>query len=897
MKLINCHIENFGKLHDFSYDFTDGVNSLLQENGWGKSTLAAFIRVMFYGFDGESKRKESESERKRFAPWQGGTYGGQITFEAKGRTYRADRVFGKKADEDRFNLFDAETMKPSSDFSADLGSDLFEIDANSFERSVFIGQQDCATETTNQIQAKITNVSRDAADLANYDNAHAKLESIAKETSDRKADFQRLKQQIADLETSVRGKEALERSISDLTDRIAQLHAQITENTRLSGENLEEQKVLSNYLDLQNLLQRYEAVKAAREDASKKYEAEKAYFPGKIPGEAQVEEAFDLTAGLDADEKAEAAYRLEEEEKYQYERLCDKFKSAVPQESELDAMDEKVAELRAFEEEVAEVRPTAEELAKLEAESGKYEYYMPTIEELQKLSDDWRSAREKRETLQQRREHADALKELAEEKARANKPKFIWNLPLILGIVIGVLGILTLIAAVMPIGALRNMQTFLIIVGVVLFIGGIVSVGIGVLYGRKAAELGLKKLKVEYPEEYTKLAREISLDKDFIEGVSQDVEDMLKNGEIEYDQANAAESVTRMMDEIEAYLVLRNKKAKWDEGGFEDRLRTHRGNVTELMRKFFPNVADDGDFEQIIRETRYDVKEYERLRKKEENHKEALNRLTERQNGIERFFAAFGILMNPDIQNQIKEIRDHVKSCLMRESVWKEEEAKVADFEAKEDVSRLKDMPPQPKELSMEVLTRRGEELLQKGKELTADHAGCQKELDEKSDQLEQTLEDEQTLDAKKEELEEKITRSETARRTMEYLEKARDEFTKRYIRPVRAAFAKYYGMISGGEADFDIDSNLLVRMKEAGSPRATELLSEGNQDLVGLCRRLAMTDAMYEGEKPFLIFDDPFVNLDEKRLEGAVQFLREVGQSYQIIYLVCHESRTEKRG
>ena len=53
MKLIKCHIENFGKLSDFTYDFTDGCNTVCEENGWGKSTLAAFLRVMLFGFPGK----------------------------------------------------------------------------------------------------------------------------------------------------------------------------------------------------------------------------------------------------------------------------------------------------------------------------------------------------------------------------------------------------------------------------------------------------------------------------------------------------------------------------------------------------------------------------------------------------------------------------------------------------------------------------------------------------------------------------------------------------------------------------------------------------------------------------------------------------------------------------
>ncbi len=51
MKLLSCHIENFGILSGFDHKFSEGINEIFLENGTGKSTLAAFLRVMFYGFD------------------------------------------------------------------------------------------------------------------------------------------------------------------------------------------------------------------------------------------------------------------------------------------------------------------------------------------------------------------------------------------------------------------------------------------------------------------------------------------------------------------------------------------------------------------------------------------------------------------------------------------------------------------------------------------------------------------------------------------------------------------------------------------------------------------------------------------------------------------------------
>ena len=153
MKLIKCHIENFGKLSDFTYDFTDGCNTVCEGNGWGKSTLAAFLRVMLFGFRNEGKRDPLENERKRYSPWQKGVYGGELRFESEGKQYSVRRTFGSKSAEDEFQLTDTKTILPCSDFTQNLGEELFRIDAGSFERTIFISQNDCETFVTDGINA------------------------------------------------------------------------------------------------------------------------------------------------------------------------------------------------------------------------------------------------------------------------------------------------------------------------------------------------------------------------------------------------------------------------------------------------------------------------------------------------------------------------------------------------------------------------------------------------------------------------------------------------------------------------------------------------------------------------------------------------------------------------
>lgn len=54
------------------------------------------------------------------------------------------------------------------------------------------------------------------------------------------------------------------------------------------------------------------------------------------------------------------------------------------------------------------------------------------------------------------------------------------------------------------------------------------------------------------------------------------------------------------------------------------------------------------------------------------------------------------------------------------------------------------------------------------------------------------------------------------------------------------------------------------------------------------------MIDALFDREKPFLILDDPFVNLDDARIRRALGMLRQLSTEHQILYLVCNSSRAE---
>lgn len=206
MRLISCHIENFGKIHDYSASFSEGLNIICEENGWGKSTFAAFVRAMFFGLKGERKRSIEENERKRYKPWQGGVFGGQIIFEVQGKEYQVSRVFKDKEANDEFELRDAKTNLLSSDYTQKIGEELFKIGRESFVRTVFIGQNECETSATDDINAKIGNLADNTNDLNNYDAANARLTEILNALNPRRmtGSLARGKMRLQDMKDSFR---------------------------------------------------------------------------------------------------------------------------------------------------------------------------------------------------------------------------------------------------------------------------------------------------------------------------------------------------------------------------------------------------------------------------------------------------------------------------------------------------------------------------------------------------------------------------------------------------------------------------------------------------------------------------------------------------------------------
>lgn len=200
MYIKSCYIENFGKFHEFNIEFERGLNVIKEDNGWGKTTFMAFIKAMLYGMTYRPNAKEFY-DRRRYEPWGGGKFGGYMVFEADGKEYKVTRFFGKKDVQDEFELTDMSTGKASDAYSEKLGEELFGIDMDSFERSVFISGNRRAA-ITDGINAKLNNLIENADDIGNFDKAYDNLDKIIKNLHRRGGggDIQKKTEQIKMLE-------------------------------------------------------------------------------------------------------------------------------------------------------------------------------------------------------------------------------------------------------------------------------------------------------------------------------------------------------------------------------------------------------------------------------------------------------------------------------------------------------------------------------------------------------------------------------------------------------------------------------------------------------------------------------------------------------------------------
>ena len=178
MKINSLYIHAFGGLKNLKLDFSNGFTVIYGDNEMGKTTVMAFIKMMFYGTE-RGSALISKNLRKKYTPWDNSGMAGSIDFENGNRNYRVERSFGSSNSTDRVTLIDLD-LGTHETVSADIGTKLFGLSSAAFERSIFIGQfgfPESNSAAEGEINSKLSNLTLTGDQAISFDEVNMRLQN------------------------------------------------------------------------------------------------------------------------------------------------------------------------------------------------------------------------------------------------------------------------------------------------------------------------------------------------------------------------------------------------------------------------------------------------------------------------------------------------------------------------------------------------------------------------------------------------------------------------------------------------------------------------------------------------------------------------------------------------
>ena len=759
MKLIRCHIENFGKLQNFNYEFKDGLNTIKKENGFGKTTFANFIKVMFYGID---TSKLGKLERQQYTPWQGGKFGGNIEFELNNKSYRIERFFEKKASDDTFKLYDLKTNLESTDYTENIGEEIFKINKESYERSTYIPQGQIQVEMNDSINAKLGNVVEGENDINTSEEAIKRIE-------------ENMKLYIK------RGNKGL---INEKFQTLNEIKRKI-EEIKIDEENLEIRK--KKYRETVNLIKEKEDLRNQKlQEETKK---------------AKLETYNEIIKKL-------------EESENKKKKLQKFFKSGIPTDEELDILSKKCIEIEKYKGEVENFYLPNEEKNTLEQLNKMFRFKKTTIEEIDDKISQYKEKTDIENRMQQiSLQQTNLQQEVNELEDKKKKNKNISISLMIISFILIFCGIVLIIIK-------KYIGISFLTIGVLSFI-------LSIIKRKKQKDLSEKqKRQKDKLENLIETQGNLSLRR---KNIDANVINFINNYMDDYN--NEIIALTEIKTQFTRYTDLNINKNKRQLKFIDitEKIDSLEEYIKKYLYKYFPEL--DKDFPSLVQDLKLQKTELNRVMQELENSKKSKLEY-ENKNNIE----------------YLKSIKD--------------DEMHTKDIEL--EIDKLNDEKNQNKN---------------------------------EIEYLENQIDEIEDLEAEKENIEEEINtmqeKYDILEKTKIYMEQAKENFSSHYLKKMVEEFNKYLKLLDNKELNTNVDINLGVQIDSNGSKREIKYFSSGYKDLIYICMRFSLIKVLFEKELPFVVLDDPFVNLDDEKMKKAIELLKKLSIEYQIIYFVCNESRS----
>lgn len=875
MNIKSIHIENFGNFKETDFDFNNGLNTKIEENGWGKSTLSAFIKAMFYGMDerGNVRNKNIVFERERFLPWKGGNFGGSLIFSHNGKDYKITRFFdSKKIKDDTFSVVDMTSKLETKDFTSEIGLEIFGINKESFERSCFVSLDSEKKPALNDdISAKLNNILQAGDDIGNCQEALESIATLLTNLSGKGKSTKKtlLTNAIQDDKDALRNIDSTENSIPSTKELLEN-----AENMKTDAEGklliLEAEK---NNVVLFEQKKIYEDIKKNIEAENSKTKELLDFFNGNIPENSEIEN-LKKENNLFIQSKTELERNtITQSDKNDFEKLKDFFGRNIIQAADIEKCQEEINQKKKLEQEMASSELSSNDKAKLNALKTQFEQLpisnetikqqLGYITEAKSLEQELKINIENQKNLENNLENANKL---------LSKKKKTFMLFTILSFVTFALG------SVLSFIFFKN----LIITG---SLASISLVFIILCFTKKVKNEETKKISEEIKNiasQTEKMQNDLlkcqNAFTSFIKSAHK--HSLVENPEFELSTIqNEYNSYTELLKKDDEYnsfvkgnktLLELDKKIKAFTALFEE--KTNISDVDKLLPILRKNLSD---FENLSKS----IPLFESAKRQEAISEKKLSEWLKnyKTNKTESFEKQIDCLKTKtlELQNSKIQLEDFTK--------------KLEDFSKTHDMEKINSAKPSRRTLDeIQAVIRRGQDALQ---QYISNINSYKETLDKKYAEVDKKQSIENHLKNQEEENKKLDDKVNILNLTKKYLEEARDSLSNKYMGKMEKAFSKYL-LRTKTSKDIFIDRELKVSIEENGKTHDSNYLSEGYKDLVNFYTRLALVDAMFENEKPVLILDDPFVNLDKDKIDNALNIVKEVAEDKQVIYFTCHNSR-----
>lgn len=176
MRLISIQ-GHFGCFSGEKITFDTGFCRRILPNGWGKSTLCAFVRVMLYGLNtGRRDTAAALSDKTKYIPHDGQAMSGRLTLEYQKRRIVILRTTGRGGPMQDFEAFYEDTGEKCEFLNAkNCGETLLGVSEEVFRSSAFVDGEEMMRPSS-ELAEKIVSLAQTGETSARGDEAVKRLE-------------------------------------------------------------------------------------------------------------------------------------------------------------------------------------------------------------------------------------------------------------------------------------------------------------------------------------------------------------------------------------------------------------------------------------------------------------------------------------------------------------------------------------------------------------------------------------------------------------------------------------------------------------------------------------------------------------------------------------------------